>query len=125
MEEILMKLNQLKGQMCLVEIKSNAAKELERSYSCILKERLNEYGVDNLLDEEILCLLTGISIDVIKKAIDDFGLLELTKYSSSLNITKVQRKKLELLIMYYKRMSFACHKEKPILNSPSKAGEYP
>jgi DNA repair protein RadC len=59
-----------------------------------------------------------------KKAIDDFGMLDLIKYLNSLNLTKSQRRKLELLNLYHKRMLTSNHKEKPVLSSSSKAGEF-
>lgn len=110
------------GQLCLVE--TNKDMSIEKTYHDILKERVEEYGVDSLIDAEILSLLTGISVDITKKAIEDFGLPELVKYLNSLNLTKVQRRKLELLNLYHKRLLTSYHKEKPVLNSSFKAGEY-
>ncbi|OPZ85624.1 MAG: hypothetical protein BWY74_03857 [Firmicutes bacterium ADurb.Bin419] len=119
-----MKSTYVKGQLCLAESTSSIIKELERSYTCILKERMEEYGIDSLMDAEILSLLTGISVETMKKAIDDFGMLDLIKYLNSLNLTKTQRRKLELLSLYHKRMLASKHKDKPILNSSSKAGDF-
>ncbi|WHH57190.1 DNA repair protein RadC [Petroclostridium sp. X23] len=119
-----MKSTHVKGQICLIETNFNAVKEFEKSYSYILKERMEEYGVDGLMDAEILSLLTGISIEIIKKALDDFGMLDLMKYLNSMNLSKAQRRKLELLYLYHKRMLTSTHKEKPILNSSIKAGEF-
>ncbi len=119
-----MKLNTIKGQLCPVETKSDVVKELEKSYTCILKERMENYGIDTLMNAEVLSLLTGISVETMKKAIDDFGMLDLIKYLNCLNLTKAQSRKLELLNLYHKRMLASTHKEKPLLNSSSKAGEF-
>ena len=115
--------NILDGQLSMVE-KIDTVKELKKSYTCILKERIEENDIDSLVDEEVLSLLTGISIDIVKKAINDFGMIDLFKYLNSIDITKTQRQKLELLSNYHRRMSTAIHKDKPILNSSSKAGEF-
>ncbi len=119
-----MKSNYVKGQLCLVESNSEAIKELRKSYNCILKERIEEYGIDALLDAEVLSLLTGISVEIIKKAIDDFGMLDIVKYLNSLDLTSTQRRKLELLNLYHRRMLTSAHKDKPVLSSSSKAGEF-
>ena len=76
------------------------------------------------MNAEILSLLTGISVETLKKAIDDFGMLDLIKYINSMNLTKVQRRKLELLGQYYVRMLTSTHKDNPYLNSSSKAGDF-
>ncbi|MHB8064566.1 MAG: JAB domain-containing protein [Ruminiclostridium sp.] len=119
-----MKLNHVKGQICLLETKSNIIKELEKSYFCILNERMEEYGIDALIDAEVLSLLTGISVETMKIAIDDFGMLDIIRYQNSLSLTKTQRRKLELLNLYHRRMLTSTHKEKLVLNSSSKAGEF-
>jgi DNA repair protein RadC len=110
--------------MCANETSKNYVKDLEKSNIHILRERLEAYGVDYLLEEEILSLLTGISLDTVKKAINDFGLPELIKYVDSMDLTKAQYRKLELLHQFHKKMKMAEHKIKPILNTSSKAGQY-
>ncbi|WP_313559095.1 JAB domain-containing protein [Ruminiclostridium cellobioparum] len=116
--------NNLYNQLSLVNAEAESARISDRTYTSFLKERIEAYGVNNLMDEEVLSLLTGINLEVIKKAIEDFGMVDVVKYMNSLKITKTQRRKLELLHFYYGRMLMAQHREKPILNSSSKAGEY-
>lgn len=109
-------------QLCLLE--QEEVHEIEKTYTCILRERIETYGIDGLLDAEILSLLTGVSVEIMKKAIGDFGMLDIIKYLNSLDLTKTQRRKLELLNLYHKRMLTSTSKDKPILNSSSRAGEY-
>lgn len=106
------------------ESKSQFKRMSDKTYSSFLKERVETYGVNNLMDEELLSLLTGINIEILRKAVDDFGLPDIIKYINSMNITKTQRRKLELINYYHRRMQTAAYKEKPVLNSSSKAGEF-
>ena len=112
----------LAGQ-CMIDDKTSN-KYFNKVYYALLKERLDNYGVDSLLDEEIISLLTGINVDLIKKALDNFGALDLFKYINSMNLTKIQRRKLFLINMFYKRMLLAEHKEKEVVNTSSKASEF-
>jgi DNA repair protein RadC len=111
----------IQGQLQLDEAKEITPK---RNYSHYINERVEAYGVDSLIDAEILSMLTNISVEKLKQAIDDFSLIEIGKYIEALKVTKAQRKKLELLILYHKRMLLATYKEKPVLDSSSKAGNY-
>jgi len=111
-------------QLCFVETVNRTIKDIEKSYSVILKERIEEYGVESLVDEEILSLLTGIEVNTIRKAIEDFGLSELYKYKNSLKITRSQLRKLELLGLFHRRMANAPLKVKPALNSSNKASDF-
>jgi len=97
---------------------------LNSIYKTILKERIQQYGVSTLADEEAVSILTGIPISEIKPNLDSFGLAELIKFTKGMNLTKVQKKKIELLYHIAKRISISEFKEKPVLNSSSKAGEY-
>lgn len=117
-----MKSESIKGQRCLPEAIS--AKDTGKIHRNILKERIEEYGIDNLMDAEILNLLTGIDVEILRKAIDDFGVLDLIKYINSLDLSKAKKRKMELLHLYYKRMLTSAHKKKLIINSSTKAGEF-
>jgi len=92
--------------------------------SLVLKERLAVYGVEALFTEEVISLLTGIPFDIVKDATDNFGLIDLVKYSNTLNITPVKRRNLELLYSFYSRMRNVPTKDKYLLNSSSKSGDY-
>lgn len=112
------------GQLCLIDSKTSNTVEVKKMYSALLRERIDQYGADSLLDEEVVSLLTGISIEVIRKALDDFGLIDSIKYINSLSLTKAQQRRLYLLYMFYNRMLLAENQHKEIINSSSKAGEY-
>lgn len=93
-------------------------------YKAILNERIEHYGVSTLADEEAISVLTGIPLTEIKENLDRFGLAELIKYAKCMNITKAQKKKLDLIYHLTKRISISEFKQKPIINSSTKAGEY-
>ncbi len=93
-------------------------------YKNIINERIEKYGISTLTDEETLCILTGIPIPEIKNSLENYGLFELVKFSSSIPLTKPQRRKLELIYHMAKRISLSDYKEKTNLNCSSKAGEY-
>jgi len=97
---------------------------MQAVHASILKERLEQYGVDTLVDEEVISILTGISIEQVKKGIEQYGLNELIRFTNALNLKKSQRKKLELLYQFTKRLSFSTYKEKYTLNSSSTAGNF-
>lgn len=59
-----------------------------------------------------------------QSALEAYSLPELIKYSGNLNLSKAQSKKLELLYHLSKRISLSSFKDKVILNSSSKAGDY-
>lgn len=97
---------------------------MDKVYRDIINERIDHYGVSTLADEEVICILTGIPVLEIKNNIDNYGLPELIKFTSAFGITKAQRKKLELLFHVAKRINASDFKERVILNSSIKAGEY-
>ena len=90
----------------------------------IINERIQRYGVSTLTEPEALSAITGISLNDVNTALKTYGLSELIKFSECLNITKSQRKKLELLYHLVRRISVSNYKEKAIIDSSSKAGEY-
>ena len=97
---------------------------MDNIYKNILNERIQLYGISTLTDQEAISALTGIPIPDSTNALETYGLPELIKYSGSLNLTKAQTKKLELLYHLAKRISLSNFKEKAVLNSSSKAGDY-
>lgn len=90
----------------------------------ILKERVELYGVDTLMDEEVIGILTGIPINHLKKSIRQYGLCELIRFISTIELSKAQRRKLELLYQFSKRLGSSKYRDKRILNSSSAAGEF-
>ena len=97
---------------------------MEKVFKTLLNERVEKYGIDTLMDEETISILTGISIEKVKSFIESFGLPEIIKHASSMEITKTQKIKLNLLFEFSKRLSTAKYKEKEYLNSSTKSGEY-
>lgn len=98
--------------------------KMQAVHASILKERLEQYGVDTLMNEEVINILTGIPIEQVKKGIEHYGLNELIRFTNALNLKKSQRKKLELLYQFTKRLSFSAYKEKHTLNSSNAAGNF-
>lgn len=97
---------------------------MQAVYSSILKERMEQYGVGTLMDEEVISILTGIPIEQVRKNIEQYGFNELIRFIDAMNLTKPQRKKLELLYQFTKRLSSSTYREKLPLNSSSIAGEF-
>lgn len=97
---------------------------MENLYKSMIKERIEQYGVNTLSDEEAIFLLTGVPLPLIKGNVNTYGLVELIKYTGIMNLTKAQQRKMELLFSLVKRISLADYKNKQILNSSSKVGEY-
>lgn len=93
-------------------------------YKNLLNERIEQYGISTLTDQEALSVLTGIPLPEISSALETYGLPELIKYSASLGLSRAQSKKLELLFHLAKKISLSGYKEKTMLNSSSKAGDY-
>lgn len=105
-------------------IKTAQTKPSNTVYVSILKERLEQYGVDTLMDEEIISILTGIPIEQVRKNIEQYGLNELIRFIDAMELTKAQQKKLDLLYQFTKRLSTSSYREKRTLNNSSTAGEF-
>ena len=96
----------------------------EKEYQKYLNERVAQYDVENLQVEDIISKLTGIEILKVKKSIDEYGLLEMTKFTASMSLTKAQERKLQMLFSFFKKANLSDYKNKIILNSSLKSGEY-
>lgn len=111
----------MKGQLCFVEAieapKSNVFKS-------IINERVANYGVETLQDEEFISVLTGIPIEKCREFIEQYGLIDLIKNMEALDITVTQKRKLSLLYGCCNRISTSAVKEKYKIDSSTKAGEY-
>jgi len=97
---------------------------MNNSYKDLINERIEQYGISTLTDAEALNVLTGVPLFDIQQCIESYGLPELIKFTGTMNITKIQAKKLKLIYHLTKRINVSDYKEKPILNSSSKSGEY-
>lgn len=97
---------------------------MDSTYKSILNERIQQYGVSTLTDEEALSILIGIPLTEVRKNLESYGLAELIKFKDSMNLTKAQSKKLELLYHLTRRINLSNFKDKVVLNSSVKAGEY-
>jgi DNA repair protein RadC len=96
----------------------------EDCHQNILNERIERYGHDALLDEEILHFLTGIQVVKMKELIEKHGIQEVVKYLKNDEFTRTQIKKIKLLFEFARRISNAPFKEKTALDSSSKAGQF-
>jgi DNA repair protein RadC len=117
-----MKTTHIKGQLCLIDV--DGTKEMEGMYCSMIKERLESYGVETLMPEEMITSLTGIPVSKMRNFIGDYGLPELIKFIDALKLTQAQKKKLQLLYAFNKVLNTSSFREKEILNSSNKAGEY-
>lgn len=97
---------------------------MKTKYKTMIKERIEAYGVEALLDNESISSLTGIPADELSEYIDTFGLPEIIKYIDSMDITKLQREKLEILFNIAKRINLSSYKDRVVLINASIAGEY-
>ncbi len=110
----------MKGQLCIIDY----TEELEEKYKCMLHERVSTYGIENLLDEEIISLLTGIKLYKVRRHIEEYGLVDLIKVVDSLKLTDAQSKKLRLVYVLCRRIQVFTSQERVVINSSIKAGEY-
>lgn len=97
---------------------------MDNFYKTLIKERIEQYGIDSLMDEETLSLLTGIPLVTLKKSLEVYNLPELIKYVNTMNLSQIQKRKLELLYDFSKRLNLSSYKEKTQISSSNKAGEY-
>jgi hypothetical protein len=73
---------------------------MDKVYRDIINERIEQYGISTLTDEEALCILTGIPVLEVKKSIDNYGLPELIKFAPGIGLTKAQLKNLNFSIIW-------------------------
>ena len=86
-------MKQLNGQMCLHI--GNYQKSEHQSEKKLIQERIAYYGMDSIMDEEIVSSLTGINVSETRKPLKYFGPKDIIKYKNSLPLTKTQLKKLD------------------------------
>ena len=90
----------------------------------ILNERISMYGIDTITDEELVHVVTGVAVTKIRTNIEKYGLLEMVNFIDSFDLTVIQRRKLLLLYDFSKRIAQTPYRDKVILDSSSKAGEF-
>ncbi|NMA01144.1 MAG: hypothetical protein GX923_01090 [Clostridia bacterium] len=96
----------------------------EKEYQKYLNERVACYNVEDLQIEDIISALTGIELLTVKKAIDEYGLPDLPKFLGAMKLKKSQERKIHMLFNFCKQLNLSNFKDKEIVNSSTKAGEY-
>jgi DNA repair protein RadC len=89
-----------------------------------IHETIMKYGVDAVKDTDILTSLTGITEDNAGLFLQEHSLADLVKYVDVYNITKAQKRKLLLLYDFVRRVSTAKYKDKTLLDSSTRTGEF-
>lgn len=102
----------------LVFFTEEEVKSSEKEKVDVLKERLNQYGVESLLNYEALSFLTGIKQEELKRY---SNLHSIDEDVSSLNITELQKQKLEAVFTIAKRFQNERLGERIRINSPADA----
>jgi DNA repair protein RadC len=97
---------------------------MQTAYASILKERIEQYGVDTLTNEEVISVLAGIPIEQVRQDLEKYGLCEFIRFMQAMNLTKAQQNKLELMYQFSIRLNSSAYREKRTLKSPSAAGEF-
>lgn len=105
-------------------LKNTQPKETNNIYDTMLKERLSSYGVATLQDAELMSLLSGIPLVIMKKHLDAYGLIDLIKNLDALDITPTQKRKLSLLYSFCHRVSIFPIPEKTKIDSSAAAGNF-
>lgn len=90
----------------------------------LVRKKLNEGKVGNISISEAISYFTGISLSLIEKSIEQFGVTDLAKHIYSLKITSSKRKKLELLYSIYNQMYSVEATDSLNVNSPDKIAKF-
>lgn len=90
----------------------------------LIREKITAYGIDKLIPEEVLSVLTGIDISKCREYAEKYNFSEIIKFLDVLDITPSQRMKLKLLYEFCFRVTTDIRKERPELGTSSKAGYY-
>lgn len=119
------------NQLCLFDtnnnINLNSKKDDEKKPTTetkLLREKIAVYGIDKLIPEEVLSILTGIDLLKCREYIQKYNFCDIVKYLDVLDITPPQRTKLSLLYEFCFRVNTDTRKERPELATSSKAGEF-
>lgn len=85
-----------------------------------LVEKVNEFGVENTDNKDLISILTGVKEDTAKYIAEN--LLDIQVYD--LDITELQRTKIESMYEISKRINIAKFPKKLIINSTTETGEF-
>jgi DNA repair protein RadC len=97
---------------------------MQTTYASILKERIEQYGVDTLTNEEVISILAGIPVEQVRQDLEKYGLCEFIRFIQVMNLTKAQQNRIELMYQFSKRLASSGYREKRKMNSSSTAGEF-
>lgn len=89
-----------------------------------VRKKLKEGELKNISISEAIFYFTGISLSLIEKSIEQFGVTDLAKHIYSLKITSSKRKKLELLFSIYNKMYSVEATDSLNVNSPDKIAKF-
>lgn len=90
----------------------------------LIREKITVYGIDKLIPEEVLSVLTGIDISKCREYVEKYNFSEIIKFLDMLDITPSQRMKLKLLYEFCLKVNTDIRKERPELATSSKAGYF-
>ena len=121
----------MNNQLCLfdtnTDIKTNFKKDDEKKPTTetkLIREKIAVYGINKLIPEEVLSILTGIDVSKCREYIQKYNFSDIVKYLDVLDITPSQLMKLSLLYEFCFKVNTDTRKERPELASSSKAGEF-
>jgi len=121
----------MNNQLCLfdtnTDIKPNFKKDDEKKPTTetkLIREKIAVYGINKLIPEEVLSILTGIDVSKCREYIQKYNFSDIVKYLDVLDITPSQLMKLSLLYEFCFKVNTDTRKERPELASSSKAGEF-
>jgi DNA repair protein RadC len=95
-----------------------------KSFKLRVQERMAVYGVETITDLEILSVLTDIPYEHLEPELQHGGIIELARRIDSLDITETQKRKLTLVFELARKLTVAQMKDKEVMDSSTRAGEY-
>ena len=90
----------------------------------MLKERIEKYGTATLLPEEILSLLSGADLAIIRQYVETYGIIDMVKYIDTYKLPALQKQKILLVYELLRSINIAAHMPKTFLSNSDLAGEY-
>jgi len=90
----------------------------------MLKERIEKYGTATLLPEEILSLLSGADLAIIRQYVETYGIIDMVKYIDTYKLSALQKQKILLVYELLRSINIAAHMPKTHLANSDVAGDY-
>ncbi len=90
----------------------------------VIREKVKGGEFKKLSASEAFSYFTGISVPIMEKAINQFGITELEKHIYSLHISLAKRKKLEVLLSLYNEIYSTETIKRFNVNSPDKIADF-